>query len=614
MEKKKSRAVTVLFGVFTCLIVMYVLYYAVGGGSFSVDTPIVYVGGDETSYAAEVKMMLDSNSWKATDYLGAPFGTDRTANISCYLFNDVHLLSFLFVKLTGSVGMAVNLTFFTVVLLTALVSYAVMRSRQIDPFVAMCGAAVYSTLPYLFLRNISHMMLAALECIPLAVLLCIWIYEDDRFWKFGKGFWRYRRNLAGILFGFLIANNGIGYYAVFSCMMFVVAGVSRSFKTRSWRGIVQAVCQTGTVVVSLCVLLSGYFVSILNGGEFHANARSMPDTEAYSLRIMHLLTPTWGSGIGRLDNKLNEYAQVAVYPAEQTEFLGYVGVIGFVLLILVLFCRFRESSRLKTLGVLAELNICCILFGTLGGFSVILYLFVTDMVRCTNRLSVYIAFFSIFTVCLVVSEGMVWLRTRLEKREEWLWRIVQLSVYFVFGLFCAVSIKAQARLVFDTAGAAAAYEEDRVFVSRIESSVSENAMIYQLPYHVYPEGGPRQNMPSDKLFMPYLHSETLRWSYGALSTERAAKWNEYVSRLNAGDMVDALAYMGFEGIYIDASAYTDEELADLLDGLGEYLGEPMVSETRGLYFYNLKEYTDERKSGMTEEEWNAQVDAVQNFG
>jgi hypothetical protein len=85
------------------------------------------------------------------------------------------------VKLTGSIGAADNLTFFTLIFLIALVSYLVLRSRKIDLFFAAAGALSFTFLPSLFFRNDLHVMLSAYCFIPLSILLCIWLYEDDNF-------------------------------------------------------------------------------------------------------------------------------------------------------------------------------------------------------------------------------------------------------------------------------------------------------------------------------------------------------------------------------------------------------------------------------------------------
>src|SRR5207253_2676574 len=53
----------------------------------------------------------------------------------------------------------------------------------------------------------------------------------------------------------------------------------------------------------------------------------------------------------------------------------------------------------------------------------------------------------------------------------------------------------------------ATWETDAAFVKELESALPDQAMIYQLPYRVFPEGARYDHL---RLFM---HSKSLRWSY-----------------------------------------------------------------------------------------------------
>src|SRR5205085_2127797 len=60
------------------------------------------------------------------------------------------------------------------------------------------------------------------------------------------------------------------------------------------------------------------------------------------------------------------------------------------------------------------------------------------------------------------------------------------------------------------------FAEDEEFARRMEASVPPGSMIYQLPYMPFPEVGPVNGITNYDLFRPYLHTRTLRWSYGAM--------------------------------------------------------------------------------------------------
>lgn len=98
-EKKK----TFLGFIIMWWIVTFILLGMFKISGFNINYPLSNTGRDDTSYMAEIKMSYDDNNWKETNNLGAPFGTNRSSNISYYLFNDVHILSMIIVCITGSV-------------------------------------------------------------------------------------------------------------------------------------------------------------------------------------------------------------------------------------------------------------------------------------------------------------------------------------------------------------------------------------------------------------------------------------------------------------------------------------------------------------------------------
>ena len=86
------------------------------------------------------------------------------------------------------------------------------RYLRVRSWLSVAGALTFGFCPYVQYRLGGHQCLAAVYCIPLVLLLCLWCWEDPRFNRPGKGWAHYPRNWAALLFAFLIANNGIVYY------------------------------------------------------------------------------------------------------------------------------------------------------------------------------------------------------------------------------------------------------------------------------------------------------------------------------------------------------------------------------------------------------------------
>ena len=625
---RKTKPIRILAGLFILILLTagLLVHLGVGRKGFRMDIPLTCSGGDDTSFLSEVKMMKEGGFRPQSSSLGAPYGTDRSVMVSTYLKMDVSFLAWFYVKLTGSIGAAINLAYFTVLFLTAIISYLVLCSRKIRPAFAAAGGLTYAFLPYMFLRKIGHLMLSAYQFVPLAVLLCIWLFEDDRFLKFRRDFFRYRRNLLAILFAGLIASNGIGYYPFFSCIILLAAGLSKSLKDRRFSGFAAALKQTGLIAGWMALFLSPFIRICLTEPErLGENARQIGDVEQFAMKLVRLFIPVFGSGIGRLDAKFAEYGavQLANWSAEATEYIGLMGTIGFIILIIVLLTGTVRTSPFYELVLLSELNIVMILYGVIGGFSAFVFLFVTMSVRCTNRISVFIAFVCIYAFCFVMDRlcesaerkpyrttapGSSRVRVSEGKSLP-----VLIGLYAAFFAITAAGLGIQIRgWSYSNEAFAESYElRDRYF-RQIEEMLPDGAMVYELPYCAYPEGGVAGQMNADMQFFGYLHTDTVKWSYGALQGEKADRLNAYLCTLPPRSLVRALCFSGFQGLYLNRLGYSSEaDFKALTDELARELDtEALVSEDGRMYFFDLTGYGEKLRASCTEKEWKKQRKAV----
>jgi phosphoglycerol transferase len=109
-------------------------------------------------------------------------------------------------------------------------------------------------------------------------------------------------------------------------------------------------------------------------------------------------------------------------------------------------------------------------------------------------------------------------------------------------------------------------------------------MIFQLPYMTYPEAS------SYDLARGYLHSKTLRWSYGAMMNERSDLWVRSTQEQPPSEMVRRLAGAGFSGIYLDRKLLAENGPAMEAE-LSRILGEqPLISQESQLSFFSLESY------------------------
>ncbi|MCA1685300.1 MAG: hypothetical protein LC745_04830, partial [Planctomycetia bacterium] len=229
------------------------------------------------------------------------------------------------------------------------------------------------------------------------------------------------------------------------------------------------------------------------------------------------------------------------------------------------------TRRLPALGDLGKLTLAVLLPGTLGGFGEVAALYVTTKIRCYNRLSIFIAFFSLFALAVVASPpGRD--RGRAPGRAGWgllalLWGLTAL------GLLAQIP----SLLTPDHARDAAAFSDDRAFFTRVERSVPPGSMICQLPPNWFPEFGRHFRMYGYSHFRGSLHTRRLRWSFGALRGRETEAWQSRLAPMAPGALVDALVAAGFAGIYVDRKGHEGDGQALVVGLLRKVPQEPITN-------------------------------------
>src|SRR5262249_53598459 len=106
-------------------------------------------------------------------------------------------------------------------------------------------------------------------------------------------------------------------------------------------------------------------------------------------------------------------------------------------------------------------------------------------------------------------------------------------------------------------------------------------------------------------FRAYLHSKTLRWSYGAMKGREGDDWYKGVAARAVDEMVQTLVFAGFHGIYVDRRGLDDDGAA-LEAALTHLLSaQPLISRNQRLSFFNLTNFAYELRNRLTLEEWRA---------
>ncbi len=542
------------------------------------------------------KGMIDNGWYLYNHFIAVPHGL----NISDFPTPDN--FHFLWMKLISLVfphwALTMNLYFLATFPLATLTSFYVFRHFQLPCFPSMVAAVLFAFLPYHLLRGERHLVLSGYYLVPLVVMVVLWISmgdlpmitPDETKGGFRLGIFNFKP-FCSLVICILTGMSGI-YYAFFACYLLVIGGISAYFSKRRLYFFAISAILISTIGAALMInILPTVLFQFKNGGNPLVGHRAPVEAEYLGMKMTQLFIPVDPHGIEFIANLKRKYADQPL-PNEGSEYLGLFGAIGFVLLILQLLKkRIDSGDHVILLQKLSELNIFAVLLGTIGGVGSLFALLISPSIRAYNRISVYIAFFSLFAFLILLRKiEKDYMTSR--RRKFIFWGMLGII------LFIGVLDETPRHFIPNYQQIKLQYNQDHDFINRIEANVPRNSMIFQLPFVPFPENPPVHKMEDYDHFRGYLHSTTLRWSYGAMKGREGDRWLREVSTKPPGEFVKALAATGFSGIYLDRNGYPDAgkdlemKLAVILDT------DPIVSPDNRLVFFNMAEFNKKSKEEL----------------
>ena len=576
-------------------------------------------GGDEEYVGTMIKGTIDNGWCISNHFIGMPTG------LYSYDFplgwnldmSIMKMISFIF----PNWALTMNIYFLLCFPLTVITALFVFRKIHISPLPAIVGSLLFAFIPYHFLRGEGHIAYSAYFLIPLIVLVMFWVFEDDflldQFKKTSSGpLLRVlnRRNIFSIIICIAVACAAI-YYAFFSCFLLLVAGVCAAITKRRWTHLLNSLVLVG--VIFLWVLAQNiptFIYQHANGTNFEVVRRVPQESEAMGLKIIQLLLPINGHRIPIFAHFADKYLRTAPLVNENMcAALGIIGSIGFIILIIWLFYRLlrRDSTShhetLKRLNQISALNLAAVLLGTIGGFGAVFAFLISPEIRGWNRISVFIAFFAITTIVLLI-DFLVQRYSFSKVRKYIIW--VCIVAILLFGIYDQTSATGTWSSVPDYKNIKEEFISDQHFIENIETRFPDDTMIFQLPYMYYPEHGPLNNMLDYDPFKAYLHSKNIHWSWGTMRDRYGDYWQRFIVSKPIDEMIRALSFAGFDGIYVDSYGYTDNG-KEAISSISSVLNEtPLVSDNGGLYFFDMTQYNVHLKSQLTSAEFEKEKNRI----
>lgn len=502
--------------------------------------PVMFFS-DSLHALMQSKSTIDNGWWWFNPRLGAPFGLDLLAFPANS--NVDQAIVWVVSRFVPGPLMAVNLAWAAMVVLSGLSATWCMRRMGVSVVGAFVAGTLFAVSPYAMLRNIGHFWLV-IYLVPFACATASVLASGSSVSRQESN-----RSLTWLIAACALLGFNYVYYAFFACFLVLVASVTGFVRERRW-----PVLATGGLciaIVAACTLVNtapSLYSWSRHGRPMVINDKLPAESEAYGLKIRQLISPVTQHWFGPL-RVWGEKEIEARFPLETENTrsrLGVVGTVGFFVLLAALFAPEAFARRGSTTMVLSisRLNLAAVLLGTVGGFGSVFSLLVSPEIRAYNRVTPFIAFFSLAAVALTLDTLCI-ARAR---------RLIAAAIILVIGL--ADQRMAAVQMNADYNQNALEIPQLEAFVRQLEDTLPTGAMILQLPFRPFPaDVGIERMQPFDHLKL-YLVSRTARWSYPALSNEQV-RWQQAAAVLDARTLPLRMAAEGFAAIVIDRFGYQD---------------------------------------------------------
>ena len=550
--------------------------------------------GDVTANLMVAKSAIENGWFLVNDQLGAPFHQDLRDYPSWTVW-DLHFAAIKGLAVFDSDPVvAFNLYFLLTFPLAGVAAFLVFRRLGISPPPAAACAVLFALLPDHFAQGEMHLGVAAYFVVPAGAYLALAILSGWRLFArratgTGPLRWASKETLFTVALCLLIALAD-EYYTAFTIVLVAAAGVVRAVG----QGRLRPLGTAGLVALILGAVFAAHLAPTAvyraeNGANpVGAGVRPPFESEIHSTNLARLVLPVAEHRVEALAEITGEYDERSPIPGEgPTHHLGLIASLGLLLLLALPVVAI--AGRLK--GALADTRIrqasgaalVLFLLGTTGGLSALIANLLTPQLRSWGRVSVYIGFFALLAVAVLLDR--LWDRLAPIRRGSG----------GVPGGFdpprnrrlprpdhAPASSRTIRRSVTQRDSRAALVDE-------IESPDSRGEVL-ELPAHPFPEyfdptGSARIDYDPA---LPYLDSETLAWSYGAMRG-RPEDWLGSLEGLSAGYLLTAAAAAGFDGVWVDhlADARSVAEIDAAIARLTR--SAPLQSSDRRYSFSELSE-------------------------
>jgi hypothetical protein len=539
MSGWRSTVASVPLPLAQAVLITSLLYLFLGVWHRDIRVPLAFAH-DALWYLMQSKGTVDNGWWWWNPRLGAPFGLDALA----YPSNSTVDQAFVWVvsRFVPHAIATVNLTWALLVVFSGLTATWCMRMLGVSSAGAFVAGTLFAFSPYALYRNIEHFALV-IYLVPFACAAALRLASGDPHQTWG------RAGRAIVFAGCALLGFDYVYYAFFGSFCIAAGSLIGYVARRDRRLLVTGALCLSIVAGSTLVNLAPSFYSWhTNGRPLLLRDKTVAQSEMFGLKIRQLVSPVYPHRFGPF-RRWVEAEGAARFPNDNENWssrLGLIGTLGFLGLLALLFVPETKRSRpMALLRGASRLTLAALLLATIGGFGTVFNLLVSPDIRAYNRISPFIAFFSLFAVVVTIDRLLTSQRAR----------ITAAAAILVIG----ISDQGQPTRTLNQryGDIAAEISSLKAAVETIERVLPAGAMVLQLPFRPYMSESDLGRMKQYDHFKPYLVSRHLRFSYPALSNEQV-RWQEAAARLDVRILASRLSAQGFSAVLIDRYGYEDE--------------------------------------------------------
>lgn len=320
--------------------------------------------------------------------------------------------------------------------------------------------------------------------------------------------------------------------------------------------------------------------------------RSLVDVQLGSLKAGSMVLPAVNSVFGLGRSILGAITDIDNLHASDIAEIGVLAGVGFIYSVIMVFQYGKKSPKEEVLKICGLMNSFILVVAIKGGLSLVIGAFITTGIRVYSRMCVFLAVFGLISTAILMDRVVDSIKkvSRASVRYSLcavaagvLGGVLMMSVptdFIYKGMYGFVGYEQRK----------SEYDEWQRYVGAIEQHVPEGSMILELPTRVDDthRGELMTVGRAYELSIPAVVSETTFWNEGGKIKKTIN--NIFENNSNMEELLTLACVSGYDGIYIDTMMYHDDSYMQLINALGQMLGEPLICNENRRYFYDLSDY------------------------